>query len=97
MTKSESARRPFKYLALMSELPYRAGVYVLFCDQEVIYIGDGADVRKSLLAHHSSNDPFMKLATDYWFEHTQSHKTRVRQLLRAYRDEHGNLPRCNQR
>ena len=95
MAEAESVRRPFKHHALMSELPYRAGVYVLFCDREVIYIGDGVDVRKSLLSHRSSNDPCIKLATDYWFEHTQNHKARVRQLLRAYRDEHGNLPRCN--
>ena len=80
----------------MNEIPYRAGVYVLFCDREVIFIGDGVDVRKRLLSHYSSHDPCIKLATEYWIEHTRRHKTRRKQLLRAYRQEHGNLPRCNQ-
>ena len=96
MSGVEHTRKPFKYQALMGEMPYRAGVYVLFCDEEVIYIGNGLDVRQRLLSHHSSNDPCIKLATDYWIEHNRHHKTRWKQLLRAYRNEHGDLPRCNQ-
>ena len=95
MSVTEHIRKPFKYHTLMGEIPCRAGVYVLFCSEEVIYIGGGLDVRQRLLTHHSSNDPCVKLATDYWFEHTRNHKTRMRQLLRAYRNEHGSLPRCN--
>ena len=57
MSGVEHTRKPFKYQALMGEIPCRAGVYVLFCDEEVIYIGNGLDVRQRLLSNTAAMTP----------------------------------------
>ncbi len=81
--------------------PNQAGVYGLADGQEIIYYGraKGGDVtiRSRLSDHKKGKDgPCTQNATHYWREKTSQPVSRERELLAAYRAQHGKLPRCNE-
>lgn len=71
------------------ELP---GVYAMHVAMKVIYIGDGANLRQSLLELLSH--PCVSKAKRFHYMTAQSHEELKEKLLKEYREKHGRLPQC---
>jgi hypothetical protein len=76
--------------------PENAGVYALWQDAEMIYLGRAASIKAALLGHLQRNPPdCTRGATHYSWELSLNPGTREADLLEAFRKRHGRLPRCN--
>ena len=87
---------------LIGGAPNSAGVYALWENEELIYIGraDGGrgTVRGRLVAHYAGeHDPWTQRATHYRWELCASPLARELELLQEYGLAFRRLPRCNQR
>ena len=72
------------------------GVYVLYKEEDVIYIGQTETIKDRLNDHFRGYDgPCTQQATSYCVEVTPDHKARQDELLIAYKAEYGKLPPCN--
>ena len=84
----------------ISNVPEEAGVYFLFDDSELIYIGgsDGtktSNIRSRLIDHLNGDDP-CKAATDQFGYKLSDQGTRLeRAVRRLYVEDNGERPRCN--
>ena len=89
-------------VVLIGSSPNAAGVYGLWENEELIYIGraDGgrSTVRGRLVAHYAGeHDPWTQRATHYRWELCASPLARELELLQEYEASFRRLPRCNQR
>ncbi len=85
---------------LIAGAPEQAGVYVLWEDGEVIYIGHAlggsATVRSRLVDHFAgSGGPCTRKATHYSWAVSHDPAGRERLLMEEYRRRFVDLPRCN--
>lgn len=94
-------RYPFTGWAIAGA-PDDPGVYALWKNSELIYIGSaspgGATIRSRLVDHfaeHSQDGGY--LATEYSWELSRNPRIRELELLEEYRAEHNRLPRLNAR
>ena len=72
------------------------GVYVLYREGKVIYIGQTETIKDRLNDHFRGYDgPCTKQATSYCVEVTSDHKARQDELLNDFKAEYGRLPLCN--
>lgn len=76
-------------------VPEESGVYWLGVDNAIIYIGSAIDLRQRLTDHYHTSDPCISRARQFAIEPCSNYRERERQLLQAYRNEHGRLPECN--
>ena len=82
--------------AIVQGAPENAGVYALWQDAEMIYLGHAMSIRAALLEHLRRNPPdCTRTATHYSWELSLNPGTREADLLEACRKRHGRLPRCN--
>ena len=82
--------------------PDKSGVYALYDQNEVIYIGrargEGVTIRSRLKDHKSGKEgTCTKGASHYKRQATVFPLTRETALLVEYKKVHGKLPRCNER
>jgi hypothetical protein len=75
--------------------PEQAGVYALWHEDELIYLGRTASIRKSLLDHLQRSSPCTSDATHYTWELALRPEAREAELLEQFRSRYGRLPRCN--
>jgi hypothetical protein len=75
--------------------PDNPGVYALWQDGEMIYLGRAASIRQSLTAHLERPDPCVRPSTHYSWELALSPEAREAEILAHFRQRHGRLPRCN--
>ena len=88
---------PFSETMINTE-PNKPGVYVLFDNDEVIYIGMSKTLKDRLLQHKRGDvGPCTEKATHYCIELNDDPEGREDELLDKYEDEYGKLPRCNDR
>lgn len=86
----------------VSAAPASAGVYALYEDDTLIYIGramgDTTTIRSRLQNHKAGREGACTLrATSYSREECSNPATRERELLEEYRRQTGGaLPRCNE-
>jgi len=87
---------------LIGGAPSEAGVYALWENEELIYIGraDGgrSTIRERLVSHHAGeHGPWTQRATHYRWELSLRPLARELELLEEYQAAFQRLPRCNQR
>ena len=83
--------------ALVQAAPGNAGIYALWQDGELIYLGRGASIRESLLDHLQRRVcPCAAGATHYSWELSLQPATREAEILEHFRKRNGRLPRCNE-
>ena len=80
--------------------PDSAGVYVLYQDSRIIFIGradGGSDTIKSRLADHKQghDGPCTQLFTQYTREVTMKVTARFNEIVERYERKFGMLPECN--
>ena len=77
--------------------PENAGLYALWQDGEMIYLGRADSIRARLLDHLQGRlSPCTQPATHYSWELSLRPAKRESELLEAFRKRHGRLPRCNE-
>ena len=80
----------------VNRAPRKRGVYALYADRTLLYIGVAAGgrdtIRRRLRTHLGTDD---KVATTYKRETTQTPEARVKALLEEHRAAHGGLPTQN--
>lgn len=86
--------------ALIAAAPEEAGVYLLWQDGDVIYIGraQGRDttIRSRLIDHFSGREgPCTRSTTHYGWELVRDPAAREAQLLEEHRTKFQRPPRCN--
>jgi len=84
----------------MGEAPEQAGVYALYENNTLIYIGcaiDGDTTILDRLRAHKAGDkgPCTKWFTHFRCEITDAEVSRQRELLEEFNKRYGGLPRCN--
>jgi hypothetical protein len=82
--------------------PEEHGVYALLAYGELIYFGQASGknvtIRSRLQRHYSGTEgPCTKSATHFEYLVTPYPLTKETELLRAYKERHRRLPRCNER
>ncbi len=79
--------------------PDSKGDYYLYEGTTCTYIGSSTVSRRSrLLDHHGGKEgACTKGATRFGSEYSSTPKTTERAQLRAFKQEHGKLPKCNDR
>jgi hypothetical protein len=83
--------------AIVHGAPETGGVYALWQDAEMIYLGHSGSIKVALLGHLQRNSPdCSRGATHYSWELSLQPAAREADLLEAFRKRHGRLPRCNQ-
>jgi len=87
---------------LIAGAPQQAGVYMLWYDEDVVYIGHakgrGATIRSLLVEHFSGNlGPCTRRASHYSWQIAGDPGAREHELLEEYRSAHQCLPCCNAR
>jgi excinuclease UvrABC nuclease subunit len=77
--------------------PAQSGVYALYRNKTLTYIGKASNsVRSRLQDHYAGRDgQCTKSSTEYKRELTSSPATREKQLLQEYVQQNGKLPLCN--
>lgn len=86
----------------LGNAPAKHGVYQLYEDSAIIYIGRaagiGVTIRSRLSDHAAGRDgPCTKAYTHYKREVTESAKSREYELLEEFQRNYGRLPACNER
>ena len=82
--------------AIVEGAPENAGVYALWQEAEMIYLGHAASIKAALLGHLQRDPPDCTGgATHYSWELSLQPAVREADLLEAFRKRHGRLPRCN--
>jgi hypothetical protein len=81
--------------AILQGAPANAGVYALWQDGEMIYLGHSASIKVSLLGHFERRSACASGATHYSWELSLRPSERESGLLEEFRLRHGRLPRCN--
>ena len=90
-------RWPFT-AALIADAPDSPGVFALWKDDELIYIGraaGGGGLQKALAAHFSGTNDCTRSATHYSWEMTLQPEQRERQVLAEHYRKRKSIPRCN--
>lgn len=85
---------------LLAGAPEEPGVYALWEDGEITYIGHaggrGATIRSHLVDHFAGTlSPCTRRATHYSWEISLKPAAREAELLEDYRKANARLPRCN--
>lgn len=81
--------------AIVRGAPEHAGVYALWQDGDMIYLGHAASIRQRLLEHLERPNACARAATHYSWELSLRPEEREADLLGQFRKRHGRLPRCN--
>jgi excinuclease UvrABC nuclease subunit len=95
------SRELFPFTArLIAGAPEEPGVYALWEDGEIIYIGHapgrGATIRSRLVDHFAGTvSPCTRRASHYSWEISLRPTVREGELLEEYRSANTRLPRCN--
>jgi hypothetical protein len=77
--------------------PNNAGLYALWQDGDLIYVGRAVSIRERLLEHLQGRGcPCAEQATHYSWELALRPATREVELLETFKQRHGRLPRCNE-
>lgn len=83
--------------AIVQGAPSNAGLYALWQDGDLIYVGRAASIRERLFEHLRRRVcPCTEQATHYSWELSLRPATLEVELLEIYRKRHGRLPRCNE-
>jgi hypothetical protein len=85
--------------SLVAAAPEGSGIYALWQDGEMIYIGraNGVTIRQGLLRHiEQGHCPCTERATHYTWELSLRPATREFEVLQAFEARHHRLPRCNE-
>ena len=85
--------------SLVAGAPEGSGIYALWEDGEMIYIGhaNGMTIRQALLRHlEKGHCPCTARATHYSWELSLRPATRELEVLRDFEARHQRLPRCNE-
>jgi hypothetical protein len=83
--------------ATIQHAPDDPGVIALWDGEEVIYLGHAREgtIRAALLHHHdSAADDCTRKATHYSWEITARPAARESELLKAFAERYGRVPRC---
>lgn len=83
---------------MVAQLPELPGVFALWEDKELIYIGRAvrpASLRSALEEHLRGQHPCTVRASQYAWQLSLEPTTRERELLAEYRVRHSVFPRCN--
>lgn len=77
--------------------PDKQGVYALYRDRVLTYIGKASNSIRSRLQDHlvGRDGQCTKASTQYKRELTSSPAAREKELLQEYVQQHGKLPLCN--
>ena len=89
--------KPWRFTPSVIEVaPEEPGVFVLWRDAEVLFIGFAGNLRHALLQHsNGSLDRHTRAATHYRWEAHQDAGGAFRQVMLAYHALHGRYPRIN--
>ena len=85
---------------LVSYAPNEPGVYLLWQDDEIIYIGHAKrslGLRAALTEHVEGRVECTRGATHYSWEISYIPEQRERKVLLQYREARGSVPRCNRK
>lgn len=76
--------------------PSQSGVYALYRNNTLTYIGKASSIRARLQDHFAGRDgQCTRASTHYKREVTSTPAARERELLQGYMQQHGKLPVCN--
>lgn len=83
--------------AIVDGAPNIPGLYALWQDGDLIYVGRAVSIRERLVEHLRQRVcPCTEHATHYSWELSLRPESREVELLEMYKRRHGRLPRCNQ-
>lgn len=83
--------------AIVQGAPNITGLYALWQDGDLIYVGRAASIRERLVEHLQRRVcPCTEQATHYSWELSLQPVTREVELLEQFKKRHGRLPRCNE-
>jgi excinuclease UvrABC nuclease subunit len=83
--------------AIVQGAPDNAGLYALWQDGELIYVGRAVSIRERLVEHLRRRVcPCTEQATHYSWELSLRPATREVEFLEVYKTRHGRLPLCNE-
>ena len=71
------------------------GVYALYRQQEVLYIGWAKNVKEALFAHLLGSVRSLRAITHYWWDICDDCEARANELLAEHQERHGRLPPMN--
>ena len=83
-------------VVIIQGAPENPGVYALWQDGEMIFLGRAASIRQGLLEHFERSGQCTSDATHYTWELALRPEAREAELLAQFRKRHGRLPRCNE-
>jgi hypothetical protein len=97
-----SPRWPFTAAAVDNSPDDWGGVYVLWREDTVLFIGSapksGRSIKADLVAHlKGERGPCTQQATHYGWELSQNPTQRERELLDEHLERHKAYPRCNEK
>src|SRR5260221_13881563 len=83
--------------AIVHGAPTNAGLYALWQDGHLIYVGRAVSIRERLVEHLQRRlCPCTEHATHYSWELSLRPATREVEMLEHFKKQHGRLPRCNE-
>ncbi len=83
----------------IDSVPELAGVYALWCEEEVIYIGsaDGkVGLRSRLMQHYQGSPECVTCATHFQCDLCVRAQSMTSEMMSRFVAKHGRLPRCNE-
>jgi len=77
----------------IAKIPTDSGVYMMHASMKILYIGNSANLRQTVL--ESINNPCIKDAKRFKYSSIDNHEQVRTQLIKEYQEKHeGQMPRC---
>lgn len=94
----DSFRFTFNRPTIDTVAPDKPGVYSLYLNGNLIYIGSSeVSIRDRLRSHHAGNEgSCTQGASEFNYDLSRAPVARERELLEEYQAANGRLPRCNE-
>ena len=77
-------------------IPEKSGVYQLNTDAGTLYHGQTTNLKRRLNEHFNSSESCIQKATKFCYQITDNHEKLEKDILKNYKDTHGQLPPCNE-
>ena len=89
--------KPWKFTPyVISAAPTEPGMFALWHDEEIIFIGFAGNLREALTLHNNGSlDKATRAATHYRWEACEQPCDAFKALMQAYYGRHGRYPRLN--
>ena len=79
----------------IDKVPQSSGVYLLYSDSDIIYIGKSDNLRGRLSYHLNTDNRCIQNADKFRYMENDNPRELEKELLDEYENENGSLPPCN--